>query len=66
VEDSYEHGNEPSSSIKGGESFHHLSVLSASQGGLCSMGWLVLVCCLVTGGRTDMKLFFFFETCLKI
>jgi hypothetical protein len=34
---SFEHGNEPSSSIKGGEFLDYLSVLLASQEGLCSM-----------------------------
>jgi hypothetical protein len=34
---SCEHGNEPVSSIKGWEFLEYLSVLSASQEGLCSM-----------------------------
>jgi hypothetical protein len=34
---SCEHGNEPSVSIKFGEFFNLLSVLFASQEGLCSM-----------------------------
>jgi hypothetical protein len=33
----FEHGNEPSGSIKGGEFIDYLGVLSASQEGLCSM-----------------------------
>jgi hypothetical protein len=37
VAGSYEHGNEPSSSIKGGEFLYYLSVLLASQTGLCSL-----------------------------
>jgi hypothetical protein len=37
VEGSCENGNEPSGSIKCGEFLDYLSVLLASQGGLCSM-----------------------------
>jgi hypothetical protein len=37
VAGSFEHGNEPSGSIKCGEFFDWLSVLLASQEGLCSM-----------------------------
>jgi hypothetical protein len=37
VAGSCEHGNEPSCSIKFGEFLDYLSVLSASQEGLCSM-----------------------------
>jgi hypothetical protein len=37
VEGSCEHGNELSVSTKGGEFLDWLSVLSASQEGLCSM-----------------------------
>jgi hypothetical protein len=37
VAGSSEHGNEPSGSIKCGEFRDELSVLLASQGGLCSM-----------------------------
>jgi hypothetical protein len=37
VEGSYEHGNEPLGSIKCGELLDQLSVLLASQEGLCSM-----------------------------
>jgi hypothetical protein len=36
VAGSYEHGNEPSVSIKCGEFFDQLSILLASQEGLCS------------------------------
>jgi hypothetical protein len=37
VVSSFEHGNEPSGSIKGREFLDQLSILLASQEGLCSM-----------------------------
>jgi hypothetical protein len=52
VAGSCEHGNEPSGSIKFGEFLDYLSLLLASQEGLCSME---LVSCSVMDGNSMQR-----------